>query len=60
MTSGDLIKQIQEDAAEWLEMSDNPAALTVGILAHKVIQLQSYVEYLERSLQDVRRAANSR
>ena len=48
MTAKQLIKEIQENASEWLEMSTDPAAFVAGILANKVIKLQEYIEYLER------------
>ncbi len=54
MTVQDLIRQVQEDASEWLEMTESPDALVSGILASKVIALQGQIEYLERRLQYVR------
>jgi hypothetical protein len=53
MTPDLLIKQISEDASEWLEMSDNPAAFVAGILANKIIKLNDHIEYLERRLNHV-------
>jgi hypothetical protein len=51
MNAEDLIRQVQEDAGEWLEMTEDPAALVAGILANKVIKLQDHITYLERRLQ---------
>lgn len=59
MTAQDLIRQIQEDASEWLEMSEEPATLVAGILADKVIKLQSHIEYLEKRLEHVNSSANA-
>lgn len=53
MTANDVIRQVEENASEWLEMSENPTALVVGILAQKVVSLNGYIEYLERRLNNV-------
>lgn len=50
MTGADVIREVQENAAEWLEMVENPAELVAGILANKVVSLTSYIEYLEKRL----------
>lgn len=50
MTAEELIRQIQEDASEWIEMSEDPAMVIAGVLAGKVIELKNHVEYLERRL----------
>lgn len=50
MTAEEVIRQVQENAAEWLEMSEDPATLVAGILANKVIQLMEHVQYLEKRL----------
>jgi hypothetical protein len=55
MTSQELIKETIENASEWLEMTPNPTAMVVGILANKVIQLQDHIEYLEKRLHHVSR-----
>jgi uncharacterized protein CbrC (UPF0167 family) len=50
MTAEQLIKEVQENASEWLEMCTDPAAMVAGILANKVIQLQQHIEYLQKRL----------
>lgn len=50
MNAQEIIKQVQENASEWLEHSEDPAALVAGILANRVIELNDYIEYLERRL----------
>jgi hypothetical protein len=60
MTTEDIIRQVQEDASEWLEMSENPDALVSGILAGKIIKLNSYIEYLEKRINHVSRISNIR
>lgn len=55
MTAEDVIRQVQENAAEWLEMSEDPAALVAGILANKVIDLMDHIKYLEKRLNHVQR-----
>lgn len=51
MNASDIIKQVQEDASEWIEMSDNPAEIVAGILATKIVKLTDYIQYLERRLE---------
>lgn len=50
MTPLDIIRDAQDRAAEWLEMSEDPATLVAGILASKIIDLQHYIDYLEARL----------
>lgn len=50
MNASEVIREVQEDASEWLEMSEDPAALVAGILANKIVKLNSYIEYLEKRL----------
>lgn len=50
MNAGDIIKQVQENASEWLEMAEDPATMVAGILANKIIKLNRHIEYLERRL----------
>ena len=56
MTPEQVIKDIEEYASEWLEMTPEPTSMLVGILAQKVVNLSSHVEYLERRLSDDARA----
>jgi len=51
MTPEDVIREIEESASEWIEMSENPSYLIAGILAKKIIALNSHIEYLERRLE---------
>lgn len=51
MTPADVIKQVQENASEWLEMTENPAELLTGILANKIVELMNHVKYLEKRLE---------
>lgn len=50
MNAQDIIQEVKATAAEWLEMSEDPATLVAGILANKVIQLKEHIVYLERRL----------
>jgi len=45
-----VITEVCVNASEWLEMSDDPAAVVVGILAKKVVSLKDYIEFLEQRL----------
>jgi hypothetical protein len=46
-----IIKVMEEKASEWLEMTDDPDALLLRIMAKKITQLMEYIEYLEKRLQ---------
>jgi hypothetical protein len=37
-------------ASEWIEMVENPTALVVGIMAHKIVELEDYIQYLENRM----------
>lgn len=50
MKKEDIIKQVYEDASEWLEMSEHPSAIVEGILAEKIVKLKDYIDYLERRI----------
>lgn len=60
MTAEDVIRQVQEDASEWLEMTKDPATLVAGILANKIIKLQDQIHYLEKRLQYVSSSSSPR
>ena len=53
MNAETVIREVKEHASEWLEMSDNPDRILSGILAHKIVELTSYIEYLEKRIQHV-------
>ncbi len=55
MTAQDIIRQVEKDASEWLEMTENPDAMVSGILAQRIVDLQGYIEYLETRLDYVSR-----
>lgn len=59
MTPSEIIKEVQENASEWLEMVENPDELLTRILANKVIMLQNQIEYLEKRLNHASRTSNS-
>jgi hypothetical protein len=50
MNATDVIRKVQEDASEWLEMTENPTELLVGILSNKIVELNNQIEYLEKRL----------
>lgn len=52
MNASDVIREVQENASEWLEMVENPAELVAGILANKVVALTSYIQYLEKRIKN--------
>jgi hypothetical protein len=59
MTPRDVIRQVEESASEWIEMSQDPAALIAGILANKIIKLQDHVDYLQKRLNHDGKYSNS-
>lgn len=48
MTGEEIIKQIQDEASEWLEMSEDPGMFIAGVLANKIITLTEYIKFLEK------------
>lgn len=58
MTAEEVIRQVQEDAAEWLEMAPDPAMMISGILAAKIVKMQSQIDYLEARLEYVSKSAS--
>jgi hypothetical protein len=53
MTPQEIISQAHDRASEWVEMSDNPAAVVAGVLARHIVELNNYIDYLERRLENV-------
>ncbi len=53
MKANDIINEVMDNASEWLEMTENPTALVVGILANKIVKLNEYIEYLEKKAKNV-------
>ncbi len=51
MTSQQVITSVYEYAGEYIEMVDNPTALVVGLLANKIVELDEYIQYLEKRLE---------
>lgn len=48
MTADEVIKETLEKASEWIEISEDPGALLSRILANKIVQLNTHIQYLER------------
>ena len=46
----DIINEIRENASEWLEMSENPNDIIIGILAKKLSIAMIEKEVLEKRL----------
>lgn len=51
MTAQEIIRKVQDDASEYLEMSKDPATMVAGILANKIVELFAHIEYLEKRIQ---------
>lgn len=52
MNAEDVIREVRENASEYLEMVHNPAELMAGILATKIVKLNDYIEYLEKRIKN--------
>lgn len=46
----EMVLDIREKYSEYLEMIEHPDLFVIGVLSNKIIQLEDYVEYLERRL----------
>lgn len=51
MTPEQIIKEVQKDAEEYLEMCSDPEAMIAGILANRIIKLIEHIEYLDRKIE---------
>jgi len=60
MNYQDVIRDAEEQAAEWLEMSQDPANFVAGFLAQKIVTLKSHIEYLEKRIHAYEHATTSR
>lgn len=59
MNALEVIREVQNNASEWLEMVDNPAELVAGILANKIVSLTNHIEYLEKRLETHERSSTN-
>jgi hypothetical protein len=55
MIYSEVINQVKEDASEWLEMSNNPTEMLVGILAQKIVKLNFTLEILQKRIKAMER-----
>jgi len=53
MTAEDVIREVHENASEWLEMVEDPSAFVAEVLANKIIKLNDHIQYLEKRLNHV-------
>lgn len=51
MTPEQIISETKDKASEWLQMSENPDQMMIGILAYKLSQAYDKIEHLEKRLQ---------
>lgn len=59
MTAQDIIREVQENTSEWLEMSNDPYAIVAGVLANKILKMQSQITYLEKRLDYVTKCTSN-
>jgi len=52
MTVETIIRETKEKCSEWLEMTNDPAIFIARVLAQKIIDLQGYIEYLEKRIEN--------
>lgn len=50
MNAYEIIREIQDNASEWLETVEEPRDLLVVILANKLASAKNHIEYLEKRL----------
>lgn len=55
MNAQEVIREVQENVSEWLEMTEDPSAIIAGVLANKIVHLKKYIEHLEAKLDYVSR-----
>lgn len=55
MTGEDLIRQVQEEYSEYLEMVQCPATFVAGVLAGRMVTMMDHMEFIERRLDAVER-----
>lgn len=55
MNAADVIREVQENASEYLEEVREPRDLLVAILANKLAAAKNHIEYLEKRLNHVSR-----
>lgn len=54
MTAEDIIREVQQETAEWLEMTQYPSDFLVGVLATKILKMKEHIQYLEKRLENAR------
>lgn len=52
MNASKILNDTIDHCEEYLEMIEDPSAFIAEVLAHKVVKLQNYVEYLEKRLEN--------
>ncbi len=60
MNANEIIREVQKNASEYLEMVANPEAFVSGILANKIVMLQNHIIYLEKRLDYATKSSNIR
>ena len=53
MTSDELIKEVEDKWAEWIEMSQDPGYFVARVLAYEYSKLVDYLDFLEKVIDDV-------
>lgn len=51
LTPEDILNEVRQKAAEYIEMYKDPEIFISGILARKIVDLHSYIEYLEARIE---------
>ncbi len=52
MSHQEIINHVRDHASEWLEMSENPDEIIIGILAKKIVSLEIEKQILEDRLKN--------
>lgn len=49
-TPESIIKEIEEEFSEWIEMTNDPATFVAWVLAKRIIKQSDKIDYLQRRL----------
>lgn len=53
-----IIEEVQDNASEWIEMTENPFEFISGVLANRIVELKNHIHYLQKRLSYVENSHN--
>ncbi len=57
MKAEQLIKEVREHCEEYLELVQDPSLFIAGVIAHKYVELNSRLEYLDKRIVALEKSA---